>query len=209
MFSDADRHAVLHTLVVKGFASAEAIGHATGIAPGRIVQVLAELRDEGFATLREGRLTGWSPTPAARERHRELVAGPLAPVDGEHALSWYEQFRGINADLKQLCTDWQVRTAADGSLVPNDHADAGYDRIVLERLHALDARIGTVCADITHSLPRISRYRDRLADALAAIEAGDRERFTKPLSESYHDIWMELHQDLLLTLGLERTAADA
>lgn len=26
--------------------------------------------------------------------------------------------------------------------------------------------------------------------------------------DSYHDIWMELHQDLLLTTGREREAAD-
>jgi len=28
------------------------------------------------------------------------------------------------------------------------------------------------------------------------------------MSGSYHDLWMELHQDLMCTLGRERTAAD-
>jgi hypothetical protein len=28
------------------------------------------------------------------------------------------------------------------------------------------------------------------------------------MADSYHDIWMELHQDLLVTMQLQRTAAD-
>jgi hypothetical protein len=34
--------------------------------------------------------------------------------------------------------------------------------------------------------------------------AGDRAAFTAPLVESYHTVWFELHQDLLLTLGRQR-----
>ena len=40
-------------------------------------------------------------------------------------------------------------------------------------------------------------------------EAGDHDRMTKPLNNSYHDIWMEMHEDLIATLGLKRTEADA
>ncbi len=35
---------------------------------------------------------------------------------------------------------------------------------------------------------------------------GDARAFTAPLAESYHTVWFELHQDFLLTLGLEREA---
>jgi hypothetical protein len=28
------------------------------------------------------------------------------------------------------------------------------------------------------------------------------------MSASYHDVWMELHEDFLLTLGRDREAAD-
>jgi hypothetical protein len=37
---------------------------------------------------------------------------------------------------------------------------------------------------------------------------GDTAAFARPMSHSYHDVWMELHEDLLLTLGRERDAAD-
>ena len=45
--------------------------------------------------------------------------------------------------------------------------------------------------------------------ALSRVESGDRDGFTRPLANSYHDIWMELHEDLLTGLKLARTAADA
>ncbi len=44
--------------------------------------------------------------------------------------------------------------------------------------------------------------------ALDAFRGGDDDALAKPLSGSYHDVWMELHEDLLATLGRERTDAD-
>ena len=32
---------------------------------------------------------------------------------------------------------------------------------------------------------------------------------TKPVIESYHTVWFELHEDLLVTLGLDRAAETA
>jgi hypothetical protein len=52
-------------------------------------------------------------------------------------------------------------------------------------------------------------YGRRLSRALARVQAGDGDGFTRPLTNSYHDVWMELHEDLVATLGLVRTAADA
>jgi len=49
----------------------------------------------------------------------------------------------------------------------------------------------------------------RVIAALEAVQAGDHERLAAPLRDSYHDVWMELHQDLLLSLDRQRTAADA
>ena len=53
------------------------------------------------------------------------------------------------------------------------------------------------------------RSRPRLTAALGRVEAGEIEGLTKPLANSYHDIWMELHEDLIVTLQLTRTEADA
>ena len=48
----------------------------------------------------------------------------------------------------------------------------------------------------------------RLSAALEKVHGGDTAAFARPMYDSYHDIWMELHQDLLLTSGHQRGAGD-
>jgi hypothetical protein len=38
------------------------------------------------------------------------------------------------------------------------------------------------------------------------VLAGAREWFTRPVIDSYHTVWFELHEDLLSTLGLARAS---
>jgi hypothetical protein len=57
-------------------------------------------------------------------------------------------------------------------------------------------------------MPRFARYPLRLGAALRRVRGGEIAAFTKPLTESYHDVWMELHQDLLTSLGRVRSGAD-
>ena len=45
--------------------------------------------------------------------------------------------------------------------------------------------------------------------ALARLHAGDKDWFTKPLIDSYHTVWFQLHEDLLTTLGIERSQEGA
>jgi hypothetical protein len=199
---------VLHTLVVKGYCSEDAAADATGLQLEAVARALARLSGAGLAQYRDGRISGWSPSPAARARHRELVEGPLAVADRARAMAAYERFSALNTKFKHVCTDWQVRAGADGALIPNEHDDVAYDAAVIARLEEIHASASGVCSELAPCFSRAARYQDRLATALAALEAGDRDRFTRPLCGSYHDVWMELHQDLIVTLGLARTAAD-
>ena len=57
-------------------------------------------------------------------------------------------------------------------------------------------------------LERFDRYGPRLQAAVAKIEAGDLDWFTRPLIDSYHTVWFELHEDLLSTLGRERASEE-
>jgi len=54
-------------------------------------------------------------------------------------------------------------------------------------------------------LPRMVGYDDRFA-ARSTRHAGDRSWVTRPLIDSCHTVWMELHEDLLATLGLRSDA---
>jgi hypothetical protein len=194
---------VLHALVIKGFASSSALSVASELTVDDVEAVLAGLRARDLAVYREGRVTGWAPTAEARRLDRERTA--LIGSDREAVLNVYQRFAAVNGRFKQACTDWQLR---DGT-TPNDHGDAAYDASVIARLAAIDDEAGRLCAELEAALPRAARYRGRLAEARRAVETGDPSRFVKPLNESYHDVWMELHQDLLVSLQLERTANDA
>ena len=65
-----------------------------------------------------------------------------------------------------------------------------------------------VVADLAEALGRFGGYGPRLAGALAKVQGGDVDWFTKPTIDSYHTVWFELHENLLATLGIERLRAE-
>lgn len=155
------------------------------------------LVEHGYAVRRGERII---LTPAGRE-HAETVARLDAGSDAEAAARRvYEGFLPLNAEILRACSDWQVRP---GGAV-NDHADATYDWAVIDRVIAIDERIGVPVSRLGRSVGRFERYRDRLRDALRRVEAGEHDWLVSPRLDSYHTVWMQLHEDLLLALGIAR-----
>jgi hypothetical protein len=200
------RLVVLHTLRLKGFTDAGPIALSTGLDDAGIAGHLEALAAEGLVVRREGRVSGWSLTPTGRAHHAERVADDLAAAGSRTVIEdAYRRFLGLNADMLAVCTDWQLRTAA-GASVPNDHSDADYDAGVIGRLGAIHDGVVPVTGDLAGSMARFGRYGDRLTGALVRVRAGEHQWFTKPVIDSYHTVWFELHEDLLCTLGLERAS---
>ena len=112
----------------------------------------------------------------------------------------YEAFRPLNREVLQVCTDWQVRPGG----APNDHRDAAYDWSVIDRLEALDERAGPLLRRLAGVEARFGPYRDRLRAARRRLSEGEQEWLTSPRVDSYHTVWMELHEELLSALGLPR-----
>jgi hypothetical protein len=131
-----------------------------------------------------------------RERTR------LAPGSREEAdcARVYEAFLPLNREVLRVCTDWQVRPGG----TPNDHADAGYDWSVIGRLEALDDRAGPLLRRLGDVEARFAPYRERLRTARRRVADGERDWLTSPRVDSYHSVWMELHETLLAALGRER-----
>jgi len=157
----------------------------------------AMLVDDGLA-LRRGERLGL--TPRGRERAdacARLAEGSEAERAARQA---YDAFVPLNAALLQVTTDWQVRPGN----VANDHADRAYDGAVVGRLETLDEQVGPVVRRLGRAVPRFASYRDRLRNARGRVGDGDHEWFASPRCDSYHTVWMQLHEDLLLALGLER-----
>jgi hypothetical protein len=58
---------------------------------------------------------------------------------------------------------------------------------------------------VARHVDRFGRYRSRLRAALARVDEGDHDWLTSPRVDSYHSVWMQLHEDLLLALGTDRS----
>ena len=200
---------VLHALRLKGFVAAPAVAELTGLDHGDAQARLEQLREAELAALREGRLSGWSLTPAGRARHAELIAAEVAAAACKAAVdAEYRNFLQVNELLLGVCTDWQLRTVG-GTQVVNDHSDPEHDAAVIGRLREVDDSVQPVCVSLADELARFSGYGPRLATAVAKVEKGDHDWFTKPLIDSYHTVWFELHEDLLATLAIERAREGA
>lgn len=196
---------VLHGLRLKAFADPAALSPATGLDVGHVMESLAELGKEGLVARREGRVSGWSLTQAGREVHIDLLQEELVAA-GCHDLiaASYGRFRALNGELLSTCTAWQLQEV-DSRQVANDHRNADYDAGVIARLSAVNAAVQPVCADLGEPMGRFLPYSGRLQGALDRVVAGELDWFTKPLIDSYHAVWFELHEDLLVTLGIERS----
>ena len=205
MYESAPRFLVLHALRLKGFAEPAALAAASGLTVDEIDGHLAGLAGDDLVLRREGRVSGWQLTPAGKARHAEEVAeeiersGARAAVDGA-----YRRFLDLNGDVLGICTAWQMREQG-GRQTVNDHGDPAYDGEVVRRLVAVHGQARPVTDDLGAGLARFGRYGDRLGAALDRIVAGDGSWFTKPIVDSYHTVWFELHEDLLSTLSLERS----
>lgn len=194
---------VLHHLAIKGIADVPTLSICSGLDEATVATIAAELIAADLAVERTGRLAGFSLTPAGRDRAAiSLETDSLRARKAELA-GWYERFEGVNTAFKQLCTSWQL---VDDTTV-NDHSDAEYDATILEQLAGVHVQATGLLDEADHE--RLDRYSIRLADAAAAVASGETRRFTAPLCHSYHDVWMELHHDLITSFDLKRTAADA
>ena len=173
----------------------------TTVAPDVVDEHLGAFSGDGHVQFRENRGL-WQLTPDGREAHRERLATDLKGIDPVDALSeHYTTFIELNSSFKQLCGDWQLRDGA-----PNDHSDPRYDTEVLDRLGDLHSTAEPVVGEMGGVLDRLEPYAARLTVVFGRLRAGENNLFTGVMCGSYHDAWMELHEDLILTQGIDRAA---
>jgi hypothetical protein len=197
---------VLHGLRLKGFAEPDDVAALVGLEPRAVIAQLEQLNADELVVYREGRLTGWALTPAGRTAQEQGLQAELQRCGARDAVfDAYKRFLDLNNDLLGICTAWQMKNEA----TINDHADPDYDRGVIDRLHELHAKVEPIISDLEATLDRYRGYRGRLEASLVKLRNGEAEWFTKPLIDSYHTVWFQLHEDLLNTLGIERSQEGA
>lgn len=196
---------VLHALRLRSLASVDVVAARFGLEEREVEARLSELDAAGLVTHRDGRVSGWRLTGAGRTHGEELLARELDESGArDRVVDAYEQFLAVNAPFLAVCTDWQVVEGPEGPVV-NDHADAARDAEVLGRLEHIHRSVTPVTDALAATLGRFDGYTARLAVAHQHVGAGEHEWITAVGVDSYHTVWFELHEDLLATLGRERS----
>jgi pyruvate,orthophosphate dikinase len=176
---------VLHALRMKGRAPLEKVVDAAGLGSEDAQRAITSLTVTGLVVARHGRAAGLSATEDGLVVHvQELVRRcpeTLSPMT-------LNRFYELNDRFKALGTRWQI-----------DSSDASREAILNEFTEVRSAA-RAVIRELALALPWMTRYATRLDAAFERLFAGDHSALLAPLSESCHDIWMELHHDLRLAL---------
>jgi pyruvate, orthophosphate dikinase len=187
---------LLQVLCLKGRATPEALGAAVD---ADTTAAISELETAGLV---ESTKLGYRVTDLGRSRADELYAYEREQA-GAVIDDVYESFVPINDDVKQIVTDWQMRQVG-GELTVNDHSDSRHDERVITRLRRTDANVSTALAPLSVALNRFDVYPRRLRRALTLISEGDHSMLAAPLKDSYHTVWFELHEELIILSGRSR-----
>jgi DNA-binding MarR family transcriptional regulator len=186
---------VLQAVRLKGRASLADLAATLGEDADDLAGTVDRLTESGL--LVDGRPLRVSPD--GRVRLAELLASEREHIDTPALAAAYAEFRSVNAEFKALVTDWQLK---DGQ--PNTHEDRDYDAAVLARLDDVHRRVTPIVDAAAAQLPRLSRYSAKLQSALDNVHAGDTAWLSRPLIDSYHTVWFELHEELIVAAGLTR-----
>jgi hypothetical protein len=170
-----------------------------GVVEVHETEIVALLVDGGFVV---HAARGIRITAEGRVTHAAWARLSEGGEDEQVALRAYERFLPLNRELLRICSDWQVRPGG----VPNDHKDPRYDWSVIDRLQALDERVAPVVSRLGRAVDRFASYRPRLRTARKQIDEGAVEWLTSPRCDSYHTVWMQMHEDLLLAIGGDRAS---
>ncbi|MDI3314088.1 MAG: MarR family transcriptional regulator [Mycobacterium sp.] len=187
--------AVLQALRLKGRVTLTDLAATLGENPASIAQAVDALSASGL--LLKGDTLRLSDH--GRARLSEMLAEERSAADAAALAAAYSQFRPINADFKALVKDWQLKEGK-----PNTHDDIGYDAAILARLDDVHQRVLPIIAAAAAQLPRLGGYTAKLTRALDHVKAGRTAWLAHPMIDSYHTVWFELHEELILAVGLTR-----
>jgi pyruvate,orthophosphate dikinase len=190
---------ILCALTIKGSAPLDSLASAVlsnrervqPIVDGLVKKGLVERAGNMFRLTREGKLKG-----------RQLLAADGGRWGSETATAALDAFHGLDTRMKETITSWQLREIA-GEQVLNDHSDERYDARVLGRLTELHQDTKAWVSSLRAAPTSIRLYLDRLTRALQSARL-DPRFVASPTVDSYHTVWFEFHEALILLAGRKR-----
>lgn len=200
---------VLHAVRIQGMTDIGRIRRRFGLTAELVDELLQDDEARGWVQRVAFRdHAGWSLTPSGRVEDERRVAAELDASGGRAELERaHRDFAPLNAAFLTAMTNWQLRPAPGDRLAQNDHSDWRWDERVLDTLAGLQRRVRPVTDRASAVLERFEGYPERLAAALEQVDRGRRDHVDGVGIDSCHVVWFELHEDLLATLGIDRSAA--
>lgn len=197
---NADVEAMIRLLSIKGFATPDSAAAALGTTEDNASALLDQMTADGLVSMMGSMfsLSGDGKSVAA-----EFLAADREEWGADRATAGLDGFIPLDQRLKVIVTAWQMMEV-DGVPVLNDHTDADYDAAVLAELEVLHVDAGAWLAALRDELPRLASYSARLDRAADLVAGGDHDYIASPRLDSYHNVWFELHEDLILLAGRTR-----
>ena len=193
---------VLNAVVLKRMADVPAIARVSGVALPDVEVALPALEASGLLVRVGGPAL---PTDDAEAALKRAAAEHYADVrEDPRTAEQVARFDTTNTQFLAAMTSWQ-QIDVGGRAVANDHSDAEYDDKVITRLEKLVTRLDPLLDALAAHDARFEIYGRRFADAVDAVDAGRPEFVASPVEDSIHTVWHEFHEDLLRTLGKDRS----
>lgn len=196
----------LHGVRLLGFADTQQIASRFGLDPDQVDENLLDFEAYGWVTRSEfAGSAGWSLTGRGRgENERRLAAELETSGARSTVMEVRRRFLPLNARFQEAVTRWQVRPLPGDPMAANDHTDFRWDDRVIDSLGSLGRRLVPLNAGLVHALARFGGYAERYSAAVARVVRGE-NRWVDGLGiDSCHVVWMQLHEDLLASIGLDR-----
>jgi len=171
----ADDFTLLHRLALRGLLTEPQAGGQALVEAGLVVMSAA----------------GLMLSEAGNRVHGALLSAERAAADTERLQQVYDRFLPVNIEFKAACARWH-------------DADEAARHALLADLSGLVDRVEPALRRSGEVIARFADYGPRLRDALRAAEGGDHEQVTSPRTDSLHTVWMELHEDYVQVLGIDR-----
>lgn len=183
---------VLQHLAMAGIAETPELIEATPHGADTVQETLATLEadgaveDEGF----------WYLTEAGEDRLETACRDRFDDDQLAELRAIYDDFEAMDVRMKACAEAWQDL----------DEGERAPDTEPVADLRTLHEEVTALFDDLDpETKAAYDGYLQRLDDALDHLGAGDLDYVTGTEVDSYHTVWFELHDDLLRTLGEERS----
>jgi hypothetical protein len=197
---------VLHAVRVMGMADPSAVARRTGLDVDVVTEQLLDDQSRGWVQrVAFADLAGWALTESGRAEGERRLADELDRTGARDAVdAAHTTFLRHNDRFLASVTRWQLRPVPGDPLAANAHDDPEWDGRVLDELADHGRRLQGVGTILAAALDRFSGYDTRYLAALERADAGQLAWVDAPGIESCHTVWIQLHEDLIATLGVDR-----